>query len=159
MPFCPSCGAPVEGAFCGKCGTSVAAGGPAPSQPGYQAPVASSGLSSNAASALCYVPFFIGLIASILFLVLAPFNQDRTVRFHAFQSIFLHVAGIVIWIGLSIVSVVLSAVSLTLATTFGLLTMLVWIGFLVLWVLLIVKAYQGSKIVLPVIGPLAQKQA
>jgi uncharacterized membrane protein len=35
----------------------------------------------------------------------------------------------------------------------------VWIGFLLIWVILMVKTFNGSKWVLPVIGPLAQKQA
>jgi uncharacterized membrane protein len=36
---------------------------------------------------------------------------------------------------------------------------LVWLGFVILWILLMVKAYQGQKFMLPIIGPLADKQA
>ena len=36
---------------------------------------------------------------------------------------------------------------------------LVWLGFFILWLILIIKAYQDQKLVLPVIGPLAEKQA
>ena len=43
------------------------------------------GMTDNVASALCYA---LGFITGILFLVLAPYNQNRMVRFHAFQSIF-----------------------------------------------------------------------
>jgi uncharacterized membrane protein len=36
---------------------------------------------------------------------------------------------------------------------------LIWLGFFVLWLVLIIKAYQDQKLVLPIIGPLAEKQA
>lgn len=146
MAFCPSCGAPVEGRFCGKCGAAVDAvpstGATGPAVP----PAASTGMSQNVASALCYV---LGLITGILFLVLAPYNQDKTVRFHAFQSIFLHVACIVIWV---VLTFILRGFLLFLAP-------LVWLAFFVLWIIMIVKAYQGQKLVLPVIGRLAEQQA
>lgn len=162
MPFCASCGSPVEGAFCPKCGAAV--GGPAPNaappaagyQPGYAPAATSGGLSVNAASALCYV---LGLITGILFLVIAPYSQDRTVRFHAFQSIFLNVAWIVLWIVLTIISMIATSIFWALGAVLGLLHLLVSLGFLVLWVFMIIKAYQGSRVVLPVIGPLAEKQA
>jgi uncharacterized membrane protein len=81
------------------------------------------------------------------------------VRFHAFQSIFLSVAWVAFWIVINIVAVALGAITWMLATLVGLLSMLVGLGFLVLWIYMIVKAYQGQKVVLPVIGPLAEKQA
>ena len=37
--------------------------------------------------------------------------------------------------------------------------MLLGLGFFVLWLVLIIKAYQDQKLVLPIIGPLAQQQA
>ena len=53
-------------------------------------------MADNVASTLCYV---LGLITGILFLVLPPYNKNPVIRFHAFQSIFLHVACIVPMIG------------------------------------------------------------
>ncbi len=171
MPFCASCGAQVEGRFCAKCGSPVAAAptppppgnpsagavppmGAAPAGPGYQyQPVAASGMSDNVASALCYL---VGLITGILFLVLTPYNQNRTIRFHAFQSIFLNVAWIVVWIGLSVLMGILHIAGLF----FGLfLTPLIGLAFFVLWIYMMIAAYQGKMVVLPVIGPLAQQQA
>ena len=115
MPFCASCGAQVEGRFCAKCGSTVGAAGAAPqAAPSYPPPVpppTAAGMADNAASALCYV---LGFITGILFLVLAPYNQNRTVRFHAFQSIFLNVGLFVVAIALGIFAVnALSKVSLT----------------------------------------------
>lgn len=159
MAFCASCGAQMEGRFCAKCGAVAGAGAPAggPSAGAQPAPAAApAGLSDNAASALCYV---LGLITGILFLVIAPYNQNRAVRFHAFQSIFLNVAWIGVWIVLTIFSVVVTSISFTLGMLFGMLHLIVGLGFLVLWIYMLVKAYQGQRVLLPVIGALAEKQA
>ena len=96
MTYCAQCGAEVTGAFCPPCGAAVNTGGP---QASYAAPgtsasapaaaVAAPGMSENVAGALCYL---LGLVTGIIFWVLAPYNQNRFVRFHAFQSIFFHVA-------------------------------------------------------------------
>src|ERR1700761_2283873 len=111
MAFCASCGSQVEGRFCAKCGATVGAGPanlppqpPPQPQPGasYPPPVppaSLAGMTDNAASALCYS---LWLVTGVLFLLLAPYNQNRTVRFHAFQSIFLSVAVIIVAIALGI---------------------------------------------------------
>ena len=94
----PKFGSQVEGRFCAKCGAAVGAGPASPPPPqsppltSYPPPVpppGAAGMTDNAASALCYA---LGIITGVLFLVLPPYNQNRTVRFHAFQSIFLFVA-------------------------------------------------------------------
>jgi len=167
MAFCPNCGAQVTGTFCGACGkaTGVAApaagGGPTPPSPGASPtppPAAggpgpsAAGLQDNVAGALCYV---LGLLTGILFLVLEPYNRNPLVRFHAFQSIFLHVAVIGVWILLTVLGTALNILSILLAPVWLLLSL----GTFVLWVMLLVKTFNGSKMVLPIIGPLAQKQA
>jgi uncharacterized membrane protein len=78
------------------------AGGPPPPGPStpYQpyAPPASRtvarlGISENVANALAYFPFYIGLVASIVELLVVPRNETRT-RFHAAQGLALHLAFI-----------------------------------------------------------------
>ena len=147
MAFCASCGAPVEGKFCAKCGPPMGAAVP---PPGATPGAAAAGMTDNAASALCYV---LGLVTGILFLVLAPYNQNRTIRFHAFQSIFLNVAWILFWMVFNIVFVALHMFSLLFLSS------LISLAFFVLWIYMIITAYQGKTVVLPVIGPIAQKQA
>src|SRR5260370_30311404 len=154
MAFCPSCGSQVDGRFCPKCGSSVNATGDAgmTAAPSSGVPTAAStpaGLTDNVASALCYA---LGLITGILFLVLAPYNQNRKIRFHAFQSIFMHAAVIVVWIAMLLVSAISGGMLLFVMP-------LIWLGFFVLWLVLIIKSYQDQKLVLPIIGPLAEKQA
>ena len=162
MPFCGNCGAQVSGAFCPSCGKAAGAqAGPAaaPAQAQYApaaAPAAAAGMSDNVASLLCYI---LGFITGIIFLVLAPYNQNKAIRFHAFQSIFLSVAWVGVVIAEQIVNAVLLSISIGLFAIAATIWMLVGLGFLVLWIVLMVKAYNGQQFKLPVIGALAEKQA
>lgn len=157
MTFCANCGSQVDGRFCPKCGAAVnvtggnvgasAAPAPAPAAP------TASGLTDNVASALCYLPVpLVGLVVAIVFLVLAPYNQNRAVRFHAFQSIFLHIAAMIIYMAWHFIAIVSGYFLLFLSP-------LIWLGFFVLFLLLAIKAYQNQKLVLPIIGPMAEQQA
>ncbi len=123
-----------------------------------QTPAAAGGLTDNVAGLLCYI---FGLISGIVFLIIEPYNRNRFVRFHAFQSIFFCIAVIAAYIALAILGGVLHFIlpwGLVLAIM-GLLHLAVWLGSLVLWVLLLVKAYQGQQWKLPIIGDMAEKQA
>ena len=133
-------------------------GGAAPSAPPpgaqpYNMGPAAGGMTENLAGALCYI---LGLLTGILFLVLAPYNQSKFVRFHAFQAIFFHVA----WIGLWIVEMI---ISIALPWGLHILSSLIWLGIalggLCLWLFLMYKAYSNEKFKLPIIGDLAEKQA
>jgi uncharacterized membrane protein len=158
MPFCATCGAPVEGRFCAKCGSMVATSstpmGSAPSGPGPQPMGASAPMADNVSSGLCYA---LGFITGILFLVIAPYNQNRTVRFHAFQSIFLSVGVILIRIVLSIVLGMLWFTGGGFGLAFGISSLFSLACFCV-WLYVIIFTFQGKTVVLPIIGPLAQKQ-
>jgi len=144
MPFCPNCGAEVEGRYCAKCGAALEDKTPLP--PPVPIAASAGGLPENTAAALCYV---LGLITGIIFLVLAPYNQNKLIRFHAFQSIFLNVAVVIIsW-----------AITLILPWSVWRLLGILDLGIFVLWVYMLVMTYQGKKILLPVIGDLAAKQA
>lgn len=151
MAFCPNCGAQVEGAVCGSCGKTVAEAAPAASA------AAQTGLQDNVAGALCYL---LGVITGVLFLVLAPYNQKREIRFHAFQAIFFTVGIVAVYVVLAIVGTVLGTVVPVIGSIMvGLVYLVVWLGSVVLWLVLMFKTYNGSKLVLPVVGPMAEKQA
>jgi len=163
VPFCANCGTQFEGRFCPACGAAApqpsapgAASPPPPYTPPPPASAAQSGLTTNVASALCYL---LGFITGIIFLVLAPYNQDKTIRFHAFQSIFWNLAFIVISIGITIISMIAVSILSVFGLLFSLLHLVVWFGFMVSWLYLMWKAYNNQRVVLPVIGPLAEKQA
>ncbi len=151
MAFCPNCGAqiPAGATACPNCATasSPAAGAAAAAAP---AAAPASGLTDNVAGMLAYVT----IIPSVIFLVVEPYNKNRFVRFHSFQNIFFVIAWVVLWICLGVVGQI---------PVLGWATLLIWpligLGGLIIWLLLLFKAYQGQKFKLPVIGDMAEKQA
>jgi len=106
-------------------------------------PAAASGLSESAASALAYITF----IPAIIFLLVPPYNQSAKIRFHAIQEL-----------GLSVVMFVLSF--FLIIPILGLLVYFVgFLAALVMWIMCIVKASQGSVFKLPVLGNFAAQQS
>lgn len=110
-----------------------------------------SGLSDNAAGGLAYVTF----IPAIVFLIVEPFNKNSYVRFHSWQSIFLSVAWIAIDLVLSVfVHLIPGFIVLSLF-----LFPLVALAFFIVWVVVVIKAFNGDRFKLPIIGALAEQQA
>jgi uncharacterized membrane protein len=107
------------------------------------APKTSTGLQENVAGLLCYV---LGWVTGIIFLILE--KDNKFVRFHAIQSIVVFGAYTV----LSIIFGWIPIVGWVLNTVIG-------IAAFILWVILMVKAYQGNMYKLPVSGDIAAKQA
>jgi uncharacterized membrane protein len=109
-----------------------------------------SGLSDNAAGGLAYVT----IIPAIIFLLVSPYNKSPNVRFHSWQSIFLAIA----WVAADIVLMILGRLPFI-----GLINLLLWplvaLGFFILWVIVLIKAFNGQKFKIPLIGDLAEKQA
>lgn len=157
MPFCASCGSQVEGKFCPKCGSAVAGGPTSPTGGGAAAtsqvqPMQAAPMADNVASALAYV-----FPINIVFLVITPYNRNPTVRFHSFQSLFLCVACVVLWVAMGIVLGIMASVA-----GFWSIWPLFWLVRLAvfgLWLYLVIQTYSGKNVVLPVIGPIAQQQS
>jgi uncharacterized membrane protein len=117
---------------------------PVPPQPSAPQPTAQSGLSDNAAGALAYVT----IIPAIIFLIVEPYNKNSFIRFHSWQSIFLGIAFVAIHIVLGIIPLI-----------GWLILLLLDLGFLVLWIVVILKALKGERFQLPIIGKFAAQQA
>jgi len=101
------------------------------------------GLDANVAACLSYV---FGLITGIIFYVLE--KENKFVKFHAMQSIVVFGAVFVLGIILPFIPVI------------GLILLpIVYIGSIVLWILLMVKAYQGETFKLPIAGDIAEKHS
>ena len=158
MPFCATCGSQVEGRFCAKCGAAVGASPTPGAAPGAMPPPpmgSSAAMADNVASALCYA---LGFITGIIFLVLEPYNRMRLVKFHSIQSLALAVAWIAIWIGITILHVVMHFIPF-IGVLFLLLDLAVSVGFFIAWLIAILKASKGEYFKLPIIGDFAEKQA
>jgi len=111
---------------------------------------APSGLSDNGAGALAYITF----IPAILFLVMPPYNKSTYVRFHAWQSIFLNVLGVAVFIVFSILGRIPLLNLLVIPVMLA-----VFLGLFILWLAVILKALNGQRFHIPALGQLAESQA
>lgn len=123
-------------------------------------------LDYNVAAMLCYlVPCLLcaDLIFCIIWLATEP-KENKFVRFHALQGLLLFGAGFVVGLIFQFLSVGMAFGSsgLTQAGGFGLLLlvrMCVGVVFLILYILGMIKGYQGQMWKLPLIGDIAEKNA
>jgi uncharacterized membrane protein len=121
------------------------------------------GIDAKLAAALSYI----GIVGLIFFFIE---KENRFVRFHALQSIFLALGWIILLIALLIVNVILvivvTAISATAGSVGGLLGVIVSLISVVVWLVLPLaflgllifcafKAYQGNIISMPIVGKLA----
>jgi uncharacterized membrane protein len=103
----------------------------------------STGLDANLAAMLCYA---VGWVSGLIFFVME--KDSRFVKFHAMQSIIVSLAVTVFWYALLMIPLI------------GLfLSPFVFLAGVVLWILLMVKAYNGEKFKMPLAGDIAEQQA
>jgi uncharacterized membrane protein len=158
MPHCTKCGAMLaeNAGFCGNCGAAqgVAAPPQPTGNPGTAWPGADSGMAENVAALLSYV---LGWITGLIFFLI---DKRPYVRFHAAQSIVvfggLHLVSILlgIFFGFSMLGGGWTGFSIGFA-----LFRLIHLVVLILWVLLMIKAYQGERFRVPVAADFADKMA
>ena len=98
------------------------------------------GVDENTTSFLCYL---LGWVSGLAIFLIE--KENNTVRFHAMQSM-------VTFGGITILSIVFGGYFIL----WGFLGSLVNMIGIALWVLLMVKAYQGERYRLPVIGDIAE---
>lgn len=139
---CAKCGRDAGGAkFCPGCGASLAT---------VQNTASTSSLAENVAGTLSYL---FGWITGIIFLLI---DKRGSVRFHAMQSI-------ITFGGLTVLNLLLGRILRILPYSMWgiinpILSLISLVG-LVLWILLMVNAFQGKRYKLPILGDLAEKYA
>ena len=146
--FCSSCGTEMgdNAAFCPKCGKAIGqptSGGAAAAPSVATTTTAGAGLQDNIAGLLAYL-----FIPAIIFLLVEPYNRNKFIRFHSFQSIFTGIFSIVVHTVLWMIPVI----GWMIAPFFSLLMFTVWI-------VCMIKAFQMQYFKLPLIGDFAEKQA
>ena len=138
-----------------------------PGTPGGSPPSSSSplgGMDPKIAAAISYI-----WIVGVIFFILE--KENKFVRFHALQSILFGVANSVIMFLLAIFAIVLSIAfgiggAMVGGPMEGLISLLVGLIWLLFWLIALlmfaglifaaVKAYQGQKFKLPIIGNIAE---
>jgi uncharacterized membrane protein len=174
MPFCTQCGAEVRATdtFCGACGTRQsppAAARESQTGPftatgasaGFSAgPSASSGaprpatddlvqnIDGRKASIFCYIPW-VGFIGSIIVLASTRFRDNKDVRFHAFQGLYLFV----LWLFVDWVFGPLTGYS----DSTRMIGRMMKLGVVGAWIFMIVKTSQNEMFRLPFLGELADR--
>ncbi len=103
------------------------------------------GMDENVEAALSY---FLGFLTGILFFVLE--KDNKFVKFHAMQSI-------AVFIALFVINMVLGII-LSITIVGLMLLPLIYLLELILWIMLMYKAYKGEKFMLPIAGDFAEKQ-
>ncbi len=117
-------------------------------------PPTGSGLAPHLASLLCY---FCGFLTGIIFLLIE--KDDREVRFHAWNAIAVDVATFLIYMALSFFGLILSYIAGPLELLVSFLKVILVLVYIGVKIALMIKAYQGEKIFLPVLGDIVEKQA
>jgi uncharacterized membrane protein len=113
------------------------------------------GLDPNVAAMLAYTPICaVNLIMSIIIIVTDKTN--KLARFHAFQSLLLMGACVVVGVAMGILGGIAAvAQSTAIAMLLMLVQVVVGLGVLAAVIMCMVKAYQGQMFKLPVIGDMA----
>lgn len=96
----------------------------------------------NVAALLCYLA---GWVTGLIFYLLE--KDNKFIRFHAMQSI-------ITFGGLNVLLLVVAFIPVI-----GILSIIVWFLMVVLWIVLMVKAYQGEYFKLPIAGEIAEKNS
>lgn len=109
------------------------------------------GLEPNVAALLAYL---FGWVGGLVFFLIE--KDNKFVRFAAMQSIVYNVAGIAAYFLLMVLTGIFAVVTNGIGALLGLLVPVVWVGYVVIWILLMVKAYQNEEWELPVIGKIAR---
>jgi uncharacterized membrane protein len=131
-------------------------------EPAAAAPAKSSGDDQKLIAALCYIPIMaIGFFVS-LFVLLTEKKENKFLKFHAIQALFLMIIGGIVFFCLWIVLVIVTM--LIAAFTYGIggicmmvIMLLVLVGYVVIFFFCAWKAYQGVEYELPVLGKFARK--
>jgi uncharacterized membrane protein len=159
LTSCPHCAArmPETAAFCPGCGQSmvIETGITETRITETRAQGTVGAFRENIAGALAYISF----VPAVVFLVLDPYNKNRFVRFHSVQCLLLWGATIALAIALKLASVVLFIIPVLGPLVVLLVSMVVGLAAVVIWFVLVIKAFQGEMFKLPMLGELAEQHA
>jgi len=112
------------------------------------------GMQPNVAALLSYV---LGFVTGLVFFLIE--KENKFVRFHAIQSMIVFGAMFVLQIAVGMFFAMFAMMRLGfMMPVFSFITGLLYLASVILWVVLMVKAYQGEMFKLPIAGDIAEKQ-
>ena len=146
---CPDCAArmPETAAFCPGCGRSMQVAQRSQGKVGI--------FHENIAGALAYFTF----IPAAIFLFVAPYNKNRFVRFHAIQSLLFCATAVLVAFALKLGGLLLFIIPVVGPLVLVLISMFMGLATLVIWMVLLVKAFQGEMFKLPGLGDFSEQYA
>lgn len=100
------------------------------------------GLTENFEAMLCYV---FGWVTGVIFFIIE--KESKFVRFHALQSILTFIGVMIIFAVLTVIPILGWLIGIVLTPVV-----------IILWIILMVRAYKGEMWKLPVVGDMAEKQ-
>ena len=146
---CPDCAAqmPESASFCPGCGRSMRGSEPTKER--------LHGLPENIAGALAYLT----VIPALVFLFVDPYRKNSFVRFHSLQCVLFWASAVVLAACLRLASVVLLIIPVVGPLLAFLFAVLASLAAALVWLVLLVKAFQGDRFKLPLLGDFAERHS
>lgn len=136
---------PADAGFCPGCGRAM------------QTEISVQGkvglLSISLAGALAYFTF----VPALVFLFVDPYRKNRFVRFHSIQSLLLCFAVVVLGAALRLAAMAVLLIPLLGPLLIALVYVVIAMAAVLLWLVLVVKAFQGQMFKLSVLGDFAER--
>jgi len=96
----------------------------------------------------CYLA---GVLFPVIYLSIEPYKSNGFLRFHSFQSIMFTITWAAVMIANDSVRFQMIEINTLLS--------IVSLVFFVTWIVLMIKAYRGQRVKLPIVGKLAERWA
>jgi uncharacterized membrane protein len=154
MCYCSQCGKQVAEAdlFCSQCGSrQPVIGGPRAAYYGRSCADPLAGISPRKMAIFCYIPVA-GCAACVIALGSRRVKNDRALRFHAFQGLYIFAAYLLVeW--------TVQPIFASLPNSVFRLDQLLELFLFGVWVFMMIKTKHGEAYSLPLIGELAHRSA
>jgi len=147
LKSCPMCAAqmPASAAFCPGCGRSMQIELPAKQTP--------DALRQNFLGAFAYVTF----VPALVFLLVDPYRKNPFVRFHSIQCLLFWLVCVVLAVIVRLVFLGLLFIPIVGPLLAVLIVVVMALAAVFIWIVLLVKAFQGERFALPLIGNLSDQ--
>ena len=110
------------------------------------------GISENAAGTIAYFTF----IPAIVLLLVTPYKNSNFIRFHAWQSVLLNFTAFIVEIVFGLAALMLIFTDMAIPVF---VLRILWVLWLLLWLVCVLRALNGKRFKIPLLGNIAEKLA